>query len=141
MEPVIRLHPQDDVVIARHQLISGTKLVSENLTIRGLVPPGHKVATKTIKQGEPVRRYNQIIGFASSDIEAGSHVHVHNLSIGAEGGAFSRNYAIGADAKPTRYVATPRTFKGIVRADGRVATRNYLGILTSVNCSATAARA
>jgi altronate hydrolase len=141
MEPVIRLHPQDDVVIARHQLISGTKLASENVTIRGLVPPGHKVATKTIKQGEPVRRYNQIIGFASADIEPGSHVHVHNLSIGAEGGAFSRNYAIGVDAKPTQYVATPRTFKGIVRADGRVATRNYLGILTSVNCSATAARA
>jgi hypothetical protein len=120
MEPVIRLHPHDDVVIARHQLISGTKLASEDLTIRGLVPPGHKVATKKIKQGDPVRRYNQIIGFASADIEPGSHVHIHNLSIGAEGGAFSRDYAVGVDAKPTQYVATPRTFKGIVRADGRV---------------------
>ncbi len=141
MEPVIRLHAQDDVLIARQQLLSGAKIASEDLTIRGLIPPGHKVATRKILKGEPVRRYNQIIGFASADIEAGSHIHIHNLGMGAEAGAFSRDYAIGVDAKPTVYVNTPRTFRGIVRADGRVATRNYLGILTSVNCSATAARA
>lgn len=141
MEPIIRLHAQDDVVIARQQLVSGAKLVSENITVRGLIPPGHKVATRKINKGDPVRRYNQIIGFATADIEAGSHVHVHNLGMGAEGGAFERDYAIGVDATPTQYEPTPRTFKGIVREDGRVATRNYLGILTSVNCSATAARA
>ena len=141
MEPIIRLHAQDDVVIARQQLLSGTKIISENLSIRGLIPPGHKVATREIAKGEPIRRYNQIIGFAAADIKQGAHVHIQNLGMGADGGAFSRDYAIGLDAKPTNYAKIPRTFQGIVRADGRVATRNYLGILTSVNCSATVARA
>ena len=66
----------------------------------GLVPPGHKVATRAIKAGEPVRRYNQIIGFASRDIAPGEHVHLNNLAMGA----FERDYAFGADAKPTQYV-------------------------------------
>lgn len=141
MEPVIRLHPADDVVISRQQMLSGATIESGKITVRGLVPPGHKIATRRIAKGEPVRRYNQIIGFATTDIEPGAHVHVHNLGMGAEGGAFARDYAVGVDANPTDYVASPRTFRGIVRADGRVATRNYLGVLTSVNCSATVARA
>ncbi len=132
----IRLHPQDDVVIARQQLVSGTQLLDEKVTVSGLVPPGHKVATRAIRTGEPVRRYNQIIGFASRDIAAGEHVHLNNLQMGA----FDRDYAFGADAKPTQYVVPPATFEGIVRADGRVATRNYLGVLSTVNCSATVAR-
>ena len=54
----IRLHPSDDVVIARQQLVSGTTLLDEKVTISGLVPPGHKVATRAIAQGEPVKRYH-----------------------------------------------------------------------------------
>ena len=141
MEPVIRLHPADDVVISRQQMLSGATIEGGKITVRGLVPPGHKIATRRVAKGEPVRRYNQIIGFATADIEPGAHVHVHNLGMGAEGGAFARDYAVGVEARPTDYVAVPRTFQGIVRADGRVATRNYLGVLTSVNCSATVARA
>jgi altronate hydrolase len=133
----IRLHPNDDVVIARQQLVGGTKLIDENVTVTGLVPPGHKVATHAIRAGAPVKRYNQIIGFASKAIAAGEHVHLHNLAMGA----FERDYAFGADAKPTAYVDAPATFMGIVRPDGRVATRNYLGILSTVNCSATVSRA
>jgi altronate hydrolase len=134
MTPFIRLHPKDDVLIARSQLVGGT--TAENVTIKGLIPPGHKVATRAIAAGEPVRRYNQIIGFASKAIAPGEHVHTHNLAMGE----FERDYAFGQDAKPQ----APRreaTFMGIQRADGRVATRNYIGILSSVNCSATAARA
>ena len=136
--PFIRLHPADDVLIARAQLVGGT--VIENITVRGLIPPGHKVATRALATGDPVRRYNQIIGFASKPIAAGEHVHTHNLDMGTDKGDFSRDYAIGADVKPA---PAPRraTFMGIQRADGRVATRNYIGVLTSVNCSATAARA
>jgi altronate hydrolase len=141
METVIRLHAQDDVVIARDQLVSGTAINSEKLVIRGLIPPGHKIAARAIAAGQPVRRYNQIIGFATKAIEPGSHVHMHNLGMGDQAGAFERDYAIGVDARDTAFVPTPRTFEGIVRADGRVATRNYLGILTTVNCSATVARA
>jgi altronate hydrolase len=131
----IRLHPHDDVVIARQQLVSGSALLDEKVTVSGLVPPGHKVATRPIAAGEPVRRYNQIIGFAKRAIAAGEHVHLHNLAMGE----FARDYAFGSDVKPTRYIEPRATFQGIVRPDGRVATRNYLGILSTVNCSATVA--
>ena len=135
----IRLHPDDDVVIARQQLVTGTTLIDENVPISGLIPPGHKVATRAIREGEPVKRYNQIIGFAKRPIGPGEHVHLHNLAMGD----FARDYAYGADTKPTQFVDTPATFMGIVRPDGinagRVATRNYIGILSTVNCSATVA--
>jgi altronate hydrolase len=133
---VIRLHPNDDVVIARHQLVSGTK-IGADFAVRGLIPAGHKVAARRVERGAPVHRYNQIIGVATADIDPGQHVHTHNLAMAD----FTRDYAFAADAKPTDYVAEPATFMGIVRPDGRVATRNYVGILTSVNCSATVARA
>ncbi len=138
MTPFIRLHKDDDVVIARTQLISGTKI--ENITVKGLIPPGHKVATKALNTGDAVRRYNQIIGFASKPIAAGEHIHTHNLDMGANKGDFARDYAVGADVKPEP-AKLEATFMGIKRSDGRVATRNYIGILSSVNCSATAARA
>src|SRR5688572_31245851 len=114
MTPFIRLHPQDDVLIARAQLVGGTQ--AENVVIKGLIPPGHKVAVHDIAAGQPVRRYNQIIGFASKPIAAGEHVHTHNLWMGAEGGAFEREYAFGADVKaePPRREAS---FMGIKRAD------------------------
>ena len=134
----IRLHPADDVVIARTQLISGTAI--EDITTKGLIPPGHKVATKALNTGDAVRRYNQIIGFASKPIAAGEHVHTHNLDMGDNKGDFARDYAVGADVKPEP-AKLEATFMGIKRSDGRVATRNYIGILSSVNCSATAARA
>jgi altronate hydrolase len=136
----IRLHPDDDVVIARAQLVGGTSLIDEKVTVVGLVPPGHKVATHAIAAGSPVHRYNQIIGFASRVIGPGEHVHLHNLAMGD----FARDYAIGVDARPTAYIQPAATFQGIVRRDGpnagKVATRNYIGILSTVNCSATVAR-
>ncbi|HTH59971.1 MAG TPA: altronate dehydratase family protein [Paraburkholderia sp.] len=136
---VIRLHPADDVVVALEQLVSGTTLDDERVTVAGLVPPGHKVATRAIEPGQPVHRYGQIIGFASQPIRAGQHVHTHNLAMGE----FARDYAFGESVRDTPPVlpAEQATFEGIVRDDGRVATRNYIGILTSVNCSATVARA
>ena len=142
MTPFIRLHSNDDVLIARSQLVGGTTV--ENILVRGLIPAGHKIATNAIDVGQPVRRYNQIIGFASKPIAAGDHVHTHNLNMGADKrankGNFARDYAFGADMKsePAKKEAT---FMGIKRTDGRVATRNYIGILSSVNCSATASRA
>jgi len=135
--PVIRLHRDDDVVIARVQLIGGSQIVSESIVVMGLIPPGHKVATRVIEAGQPVRRYGQIIGFASKRIEPGEHVHTHNLEMGE----FARDYAFCADVAEVVPPVEEKTFRGIVRSDGRVATRNYVGILTSVNCSATVARA
>src|SRR5436190_766211 len=101
----IRLHQNDDVVIARQQLVGGTTLLDEKLTIVGLVPPGHKVATRAIRSGEPVKRYDQVIGFASRDIAPGEHIHLHNLAMRS----FDRDYAFGADVKPTEFVAQPAT--------------------------------
>lgn len=135
--PVIRIHPQDNVVIARTQLLGGTRIEAEGITVSGLVPAGHKVATRAIATGEPLRRYGQIIGAATRAIAPGEHVHTHNLAFGE----FARESEACADARATDFVANPASFQGIVRADGRVATRNYIGVLTSVNCSATAARA
>jgi altronate hydrolase len=123
MSLFIRLHAADDVIIARAQLMSGTSV--EGVAVRGLIPPGHKIATRVIQAGEPVRRYNQIIGFASTAIQPGEHVHTHNLNMGPEKGNFERDYAIGQDVK----AEAPRkqaTFMGIKRSDGRVATRNYM---------------
>jgi altronate hydrolase len=135
--PVIRIHPRDNVVIARTQLLGGTVIAEEGITVAGLVPPGHKIATKPIAAGEDVRRYDQIIGHATQAIAPGQHVHTHNL----EFAEVALRHEPGAGVTPTAYVTPPVTFDGIVRPDGRIATRNYIGVLTSVNCSATAARA
>jgi len=131
----IRLHESDNVVVARTDILPGTALPGEEVVTRAAIPAGHKVATRPIATGEPVRRYAQIIGFATTAIQPGDHVHTHNCAMGE----FAREYAFGADARPTQYIDPPATFQGIVRPDGRVATRNYIGILTSVNCSATVA--
>lgn len=134
----LRLHPADDVVIARSQILGGA--VIEGIPVRGLIPAGHKIALRAIGSGQPVRRYNQIIGFASRAIAAGEHVHTHNLDMGPDKGNFKRDYAIGQDISPERERRRAH-FMGIERPDGRVATRNYIGVLSSVNCSATVARA
>ncbi len=139
MQPLaIRLSPHDNVVVARADLLPQTQLADEGVTCRGHVPAGHKMATARIAPGEAVRKYAQIIGFATQEILPGEHVHTHNLAMGN----FARDYAFCADARPTDMVpdAERASFEGIVRTDGRVATRNYLGILTTVNCSATAAK-
>src|SRR5690242_16037484 len=132
----IRLHADDDVVIARIELPAGTLVAKENVRAAVRIPAGHKIATRALAKGAPVHRYNQIIGFATQPIAPGEHVHVHNVAMGD----FQRDYAFCSLQKPTDYVAQPATFMGIKRPDGRVATRNYIGILTSVNCSATVAR-
>jgi altronate hydrolase len=131
MTPVIRLHADDGVLIARSTLLEGAA-VAPGVVTSQRIPAGHKVAIRPIAVGEPVRRYGQIIGFATQPIAPGQHVHVHNIAMGD----FAKDYAWSVDAKPTAMANEPMSFLGIRRPDGRVATRNYIGILTSVNCSA-----
>ncbi len=126
--PVLRLHADDGVLIARRTLMEGTPGVGN----RQRIPAGHKVAVRGHAQGEAVRRYGQIIGFATQPIAPGDWVHTHNLAMGD----FARDYAWGVDARGLEPVALPAHFAGIRRADGRVATRNCIGIITSVNSSA-----
>ncbi|MGS0741649.1 UxaA family hydrolase [Glaciimonas sp. GG7] len=132
----IRLSPHDAVVIALRDLDSGTTIPTENIVCTQPIPAGHKVATQALNVGDPVRRYNQIIGFATSAIAPGEHVHVHNLEVRE----FDRSYQFGETYQATVPAPQPATFQGIVRADGRVATRNYIGIIATVNCSATVSK-
>ncbi|MBU9177788.1 UxaA family hydrolase [Burkholderia gladioli] len=130
----IKLHDKDDVLIARGAIAAGTILAEfDDLVASAEIPPAHKIACRDVAQGAPVRRYGQIIGFATQAIRAGEHVHVHNLSIGG----FNRDYAFGEDLRPVSPAAAPLDFQGFRRADGRVATRNYIGVISTVNCSAT----
>jgi len=132
----LRLNAADDVVIACRDLEAGTNLLKEGVVCKEPIPSGHKVATRAVAAGEPVRRYSQIIGFATQPIAPGQHVHVHNLEVRD----FARDYAFGEAYRPTPMASPPATFQGIVRPDGRVATRSYIGILSTVNCSATVAK-
>ena len=130
---IVRLHSRDDVCVAIDNVAKGTDW--EGIISTDSIPAGHKMAVTRIATGEPVRKFNQIIGFASRDIEPGQHVHTHNCLFQG----FERDYAFGIDATPTEFVSpTERaSFQGYRRANGRVGTRNYIGILSSVNCSAT----
>ena len=130
---LIRLDPDDTVAIARTRLEAGKTV--EGLTLRDAIPRGHKVALAHIEAGREVRKYAQNIGIAASDIAAGSHVHTHNLAFTA----VQRDYRYATNLRAPE-PAAPLTFQGYDRGDGRVGTRNYIGIITSVNCSATAAR-
>jgi len=133
--PVIRLHPADNVVIARIDVAIGTPVPSEDFVCRSQVTAGYKIAAGSIRKGEPIRKYNVVIGFAATDIAAGTMVHSHNV----EFREFDRDYAFGAEYRPVEMVpeADRATFQGIVRDNGEVATRNYIGVLSTVNCSAT----
>jgi altronate hydrolase len=138
----VRLHPLDDVIIAKGPLLPRTTLLSPDgdLVVLQMIPPGHKLATRSIPKGEGVHRYGQIIGFASQDIEAGQHVHVQNLEV--HQGELELDYGFSQNVIPVEYVpeAERRTFMGYRRSDGRVGTRNFVALLASVNCSSTAVR-
>ncbi len=132
----LKLGTADDVVVALKPVAAGQSLNGTRLTALSDISAGHKLATRAIAPGEPIRKFNQIIGFATQPIAPGELVHSHNLVTGD----FERDYSIGSESHPTQLLDKPATFQGIIRSDGRVATRNYVGIITTVNCSATVAR-
>ena len=134
----IRLNVNDNVIVARVEILPGTHIQDENIKTIVQIPRGHKIATSLISKGDVVRKYNQIIGFATEDISAGDHIHTHNC----EFRVFERDYAFSTELiKSTKVpIEKQRTFQGYKRQTGRVGTRNHIGILTSVNCSATVAR-
>ncbi|MDG2268875.1 MAG: altronate dehydratase family protein [Alphaproteobacteria bacterium] len=134
----IRLNASDNVVVARAEILPGTVVPGENVSTSAPIPRGHKIATQAIGKGQTVIKYDQIIGYASQDIAPGDHIHTHNC----EFRAVERDYQFATDLRETPMVpeAERRTFEGYVRKNGSVGTRNYIGILTSVNCSATVAK-
>jgi altronate hydrolase len=142
-EVAVLLHPDDDVIIAKTPLLPRTTLTrdgGDDIVIARMIPPGHKVAHHYVAEGQPVRRYGQIIGFATADIEPGQHVHNHNIAV--HQGELELDYAFGEDVRPVDFVPEDqrRTFMGYRRNDGRVGTRNYVAVIATVNCSSTATR-
>ena len=135
MSATVRLDPADNVVSALRPLEVGAE-VEPGVAARALIPRGHKVATAPVARGEVVRKYAQVIGYAAEDIAPGDHVHTHNVEFRNT----SVDYEFSTDLRPVPRAETPDTFLGYRRASGRVGTRNYIAVLTSVNCSATAAR-
>ena len=135
MTDTVRLDPSDNVVTAIKALEVGTEIAA-GVSAAALIPRGHKVATRAIESGEVIRKYGQIIGYAAQPIGPGDHVHSHNVEFRNT----SVDYEYGVDLRPVATAASQDTFMGFRRENGSVGTRNYIAIVTSVNCSATAAR-
>jgi altronate hydrolase len=136
--PFIRLDPADNVVVARMPVPAGTPVPAEGTVTLQDVPSGHKIAARFIAKGEAVRKYDTVIGYASEDLPPGTWMHSHNILFDEveKDYAFSKNYV------PTEFVPQTQraTFQGIRRADGRVGTRNYVGVFVLGNAGGTAAR-
>jgi altronate hydrolase len=141
----VRLHAEDHVAIAKADLPAGLNLAVDVggqsralVVVHELIPIGHKLALRQVPAGEPVRRYGQVIGLATKDVKPGEHVHIHNLNADP----FAREYAFGADVQPVPAITESerRTFLGYRRPDGQVGTRNYVAVISTVNCSAHASR-
>ena len=132
----LRLDPSDNVIIAIDDISAGSE--PSGVAARQRVPKGHKMAVVAVEEGAPIRKFGQIIGFASRPIAPGEWVHEHNCAVKE----FARDYHFGEDARLENILPVEEqpTFQGYRRANGKVGTRNYLAVLTSVNCSATVAR-
>lgn len=135
----LRLHDADDVAVLKRPLKVGSELAcgDQRLSLTQTIPAGHKVALRALQAGQPVRKYGQVIGFASRPIAPGDHVHTHNVEVRD----FTRDYAFCADARPLPPPPAPgRCFQGYARPGGRAGTRNYVAVISSVNCSASVSR-
>ena len=134
----LRLNAKDNVIVALSDLVPGVDDQKHKRIIRDHIPAGHKIAAEKIAKGDFIRKYGQIIGVAARNIDSGEHVHTHNVEMGD----FSRSYEIGTEVRPTNYFSEKDQagFDGIVREDGRIATRNYIGVFPSVGCSASVCR-
>lgn len=128
----------DDVAVARGDIVKGQELFADGLRVTALtdIPSGHKIALRAVSLGQPVRKYGQVIGQATGALHPGDYVHVHNLEMPAS----SASLSLANVYQPTVYQADEARFEGYVRADGRVGTRNYIAVIASVNCSATACK-
>lgn len=141
IDQLLRLSDGDDVAISREAVAEGAVIRlpgAGNVTAPHGIPAGHKVALRDLAAGTLVRKYGHVIGAATTDIRAGEHVHVHNLAMPKEASTLASGGVVVGGAVELGDLR--RTFAGYRRRDGSVGTRNYIGVLTTVNCSATVAR-
>lgn len=136
-QPAIQLHEKDNVMVATRAMETGEE--AWGVTSLDRIPSGHKMALRSIAEGEAVIKYGQVIGVAGRGVRPGEHVHLHNVAMLDSN--VSHQFAVDGGATPLLPQDRRRSFKGYVRPDGSVGTRNYIGIITTVNCSATVARA
>ena len=141
--PCLRLHADDNILVARTEVAAGTSIPDgqngdsqAGFSTSETIGLGHKVAARSIASGEPIRKYGQVIGYSTGSIKAGEWVHTHNVEPGNLELDYAYSTAVPSPADPI----TGRTFQGYRRADGRAATRNYLAIVSTVNCSATTSK-
>ena len=130
------LHKKDNIAVALADVSAGEVDGPTGVCVLQSVKRGHKIAIAAVNAGQNIIRYGQTIGQATTDIAVGEHVHVQNLGMGGH----TQDYAHASEAKSLEVATEERTFNGFHRADGNVGTRNYLGILTSVNCSGSVAK-
>lgn len=138
MADLLLLHGSDDVYVALRDVSAGESVQAAGeppLTAVSDVPRGHKLARRELASGALVHKYGQVIGTIQGDVRAGAHLHTHNLAMPPRDARVADDTHAGVAPTASR----TRTFAGIRRADGRVGTRNYIGVLTTVNCSATVA--
>ena len=129
---VVQLSDEDNVAVALRNIDVGEK--AAKITAKEEIPKGHKIALTEITEGSVVTKYAQTIGYASKDIATGEHAHTHNIEFRPT----DHQYDFGIDNSPPKMLATKSSFMGYRRSDGKAGTRNYIAILASVNCSATA---
>src|SRR5437870_1100174 len=136
-DAALRRRENDDVAVLKRPIKNGTELIcgDHRITANRDIPAGHKIALAHIPDGAPVKKYGQVIGFAKGDIAPGDHVHTHNVAMKD----FLRDYQFCTDVQPVNYYPPEqmRFFQGYLRPSGRVGTRNYLAVISSVNCSAS----
>ncbi|MCR9197081.1 MAG: altronate dehydratase family protein [Planctomycetaceae bacterium] len=135
---LLKLHEEDNVAVAVTPFSSGSiaHLHDKSIRVTHDIPPGHKVALAAIADGRPILKFGQTIGFASGDIECGDWVHVQNVRASRPG----QDYAFSTQLRIPPDPPEPRNFLGIHRPNGSVGTRNYVAVISTVNCSATTAR-
>lgn len=134
----VHIHPEDNVGVAVRPLIEGeiVELAGRSMRLRAAVPAGHKFALVKIPEGRTILKYGQPIGVATCTIEPGDWVHSHNLAAGE----FARQYERATHIPPPPAPLEGRAFAGYRRADGKAGTRNYVAILSTVNCSASVSK-
>ena len=135
---ILSLSGNDNIAVALQRIEPGAELSQSGLIARDLIPSGHKIAVSPIASGQKVIKYGRVIGVATQDIQSGDHVHVQNVAMTS----FRRDENYGQSAQDTDILPLSEraTFQGYRRANGEIGTRNYVGIVTSVNCSASAAK-
>lgn len=134
----IRLSEEDNVIVACGDIDENVEIPEEQITTKGKIPAGYKIASRRIREGEKILKFNTVIGYAAEDTEPGTMMHSHNIRFDQ----VEKDYAFSRDYRPAELIPEGERaiFQGIVRSDGRVAVRNYIAVLIAGNCAATAAK-